>query len=162
MSWCQTTVHCLFMSSWFMWRLSTKWYTVNSIWKHSVFAYPKGERYCFNRFCFEMVRQIKLLIELSWQPELARYFKTEPTDIVAFCFGISENTVFSNAIDSVPFVRWTPYQAVLAATTNNIGTKWEIGSKSAFSAHKTQYLQINRQNLSHCSSSSSAENVSVK
>jgi hypothetical protein len=30
-----------------------------------------------------------------------RHFKTEPTDIVAFCFGISENTVFSNANDSV-------------------------------------------------------------
>jgi hypothetical protein len=27
------------------------------------------------------------------------------TDIVAFCFGISENTVFSNAIDSVSFGR---------------------------------------------------------
>jgi hypothetical protein len=49
-----------------------------------------------------------LSIDLSWQPELARYFKTESTDIVAFYFGISENTVFSNAIDSVSFGRWTP------------------------------------------------------
>jgi hypothetical protein len=29
---------------------------VNYIWKHNVFAYPKREHYCFNRFCFEMVR----------------------------------------------------------------------------------------------------------
>jgi hypothetical protein len=50
-----------------------------------------------------MARQMTLSIELNWQPELARYFKTEPTDIVAFCFGISENIVFSNAIDSVSF-----------------------------------------------------------
>jgi hypothetical protein len=56
-----------------------------------------------------MVRHITLSIELSWQPELARYFKTEPTDKVAFCFGINENTVFSNAIDSVSFGRWTGY-----------------------------------------------------
>jgi hypothetical protein len=52
-----------------------------------------------------MARQITLSIELSRQPELERYFKTEFTDIVAFCFGISENTVFSNAIDSVSFGR---------------------------------------------------------
>jgi hypothetical protein len=50
-------------------RSSTKWYTVNTIWKHSVFAYPKREHYCFNRFCFEMARQITLSTELSWQPE---------------------------------------------------------------------------------------------
>jgi hypothetical protein len=30
--------------------------------------------------------------------ELACYFKTESTEMVAFCFGISVNTVFSNAI----------------------------------------------------------------
>jgi hypothetical protein len=47
-----------------------------------------------------MARQITPSIELSWQPELARYFKTDPADIVAFCFGISKNTIFSNAIDS--------------------------------------------------------------
>jgi hypothetical protein len=81
---------------------STKWYTVNNIWKHSVFAYPKRELYCFNIFCFEMARQITLSFELSWQPELARYCKTEVSDIVAFCFGISENTVFSNDIDYCP------------------------------------------------------------
>jgi hypothetical protein len=66
---------------------------VNYIWKHNVFAYPKREHYCFNRFCFEMARQITLSAELSWQPKLARYFKTEPTVIVPFSFGISENTV---------------------------------------------------------------------
>jgi hypothetical protein len=31
---------------------------------------------------------------------MAHYFKTEPSDIVVFSFGISENTVFSNPIDS--------------------------------------------------------------
>jgi hypothetical protein len=28
-------------------------------------------------------------IELNWQSELGRYFKAEPTDIVAFCLEIS-------------------------------------------------------------------------
>jgi hypothetical protein len=79
-----------------LWRSSTKWYTVNSIWiDYSVFAYPKRERY---RFSFEMARQITLSIELNWQPELVRYFKTEATDIVVFSFGISETIVFLNAI----------------------------------------------------------------
>jgi hypothetical protein len=96
---------CSIMDS-LLWRSCSKWYTVNSIWKHVVFAYPKRERYCFNRFCFEIALQITLSIELSWLPELARYFKKESTDIVAFSFGISENTVFSNAI-SVSFGRWT-------------------------------------------------------
>jgi hypothetical protein len=50
-----------------------------------------------------MARQMTLSIELS--PELAPYFKTESTDIVAFSFGISENPVFSNAIDIVSFGR---------------------------------------------------------
>jgi hypothetical protein len=64
---------------------------------------PKeNDTYCFNRFCFEMARQITLSIELNWQPELARYFKTEPTEIVAFCFGIRENTVCT-----ISFARWT-------------------------------------------------------
>jgi hypothetical protein len=71
---------------------------VNYIWKHNVFAYPKREHYCFNRFCFEMARQITLSTELSWQPKLARYFKTEPTVIVPFSFRISENTVFSKLV----------------------------------------------------------------
>jgi hypothetical protein len=44
--------------------------------------------------------QYTLSIELNWQPEQARYFKTEPTDIVAF----------SNAIDSVSFGRCTGYK----------------------------------------------------
>jgi hypothetical protein len=69
----------------------------------SVFAYPKRECYCFNTFCFEIARQITLSNELSGQPELARFFKTESSDIVVFCFGISETTMFSNAIDSVSF-----------------------------------------------------------
>jgi hypothetical protein len=47
---------------------------------HSVFAYPKRERYYISRLCFETV---------------------------VFSFGISENTVFSNGIDSVSFGRWT-------------------------------------------------------
>jgi hypothetical protein len=37
------------------------------------------------------------------QPEMAPYFKTESTDIVAFSFGISENTVFLNVIDSAVY-----------------------------------------------------------
>jgi hypothetical protein len=45
-----------------------------------------------------MARQITL------STELARYFKTEPTVIVPFSFGISENTVFSNVIDSYHLV----------------------------------------------------------
>jgi hypothetical protein len=36
--------------------------------------------------------------------DLARHFKTDPTETVALSFGISENTVFSNGIDSVSFV----------------------------------------------------------
>jgi hypothetical protein len=48
----------LHLASLHIWRSSSKWYTVNSIWKHSVFAYPKRERYCFNRFCFKMAHQI--------------------------------------------------------------------------------------------------------
>jgi hypothetical protein len=36
---------------------------------------------------------------------MARHFKTETTDIVAFSFGISENKVFSNVIDSYHFGR---------------------------------------------------------
>jgi hypothetical protein len=51
-----------------------------------------------------MARQITLSTELSWQPKLARYFKTEPTVIVPFSFGISENTVFLNVIDSYHLV----------------------------------------------------------
>jgi hypothetical protein len=51
-----------------------------------------------------MARQITLSTELSWQPEPARYFKTEPTDIVPFSFGICENKVFSNVIDSYHLV----------------------------------------------------------
>jgi hypothetical protein len=43
-----------------------------------------------------MARQMTLSIE----PELAPFFKKESTDKVAFSFGISENTVFSNAIPS--------------------------------------------------------------
>jgi hypothetical protein len=37
---------------------------VNYLLKHNVFAYPKREHYCFNRFCFEMARQITLSTEL--------------------------------------------------------------------------------------------------
>jgi hypothetical protein len=36
--------------------------------------------------------------------KLARYFKTEPTVIVPFSFGIRENTVFSNVFDSYHLV----------------------------------------------------------
>jgi hypothetical protein len=62
--------------------------TVNYIWKHLVFAYPKREQ----------------STELSWQCHLARHFKTETTDIVPFSFGICENKVFSNVIDSYHLV----------------------------------------------------------
>jgi hypothetical protein len=41
----------------------------------------------------------------------ALFLKREPTDIVAFSFGICENTVFSNDIDSVSFGRWTGYKS---------------------------------------------------
>jgi hypothetical protein len=47
-----------------------------------------------------MACQITMSTELSLQPKLARYFKTEPTVIVQFSFGISENNVFSNVINS--------------------------------------------------------------
>jgi hypothetical protein len=50
-----------------------------------------------------MARQITLSKYLNWQPELACYFKSESTDIVAFCFGISENTVFKNSNETVLF-----------------------------------------------------------
>jgi hypothetical protein len=39
---------------------------------------------------------------LYFNLDLARHFKPEPIETVAFSFGISENTVFSNAIDSGP------------------------------------------------------------
>jgi hypothetical protein len=45
---------------------STKWYTVNSIWKHSVFAYTKTERYYISRLCFEIARQFRLSTKLYW------------------------------------------------------------------------------------------------
>jgi hypothetical protein len=48
-----------------------------------------------------MARQMTLLIELS----LSDYFKTESTNIDCSLLGISENTVFSNAIDIVSFGR---------------------------------------------------------
>jgi hypothetical protein len=73
-----------------LWRSSTKWYTVNTIWKHSVFAYPKRERYYISRLCFEIARQFRLSTELYWQCDLARHFKTEPIETVVFSFGISE------------------------------------------------------------------------
>jgi hypothetical protein len=61
------------------------------------------------RLCFEIARQYRLSTELYWQCDLASHFKTEPIETVSFSFGISENTVFSNAIDSVSFGRWTGY-----------------------------------------------------
>jgi hypothetical protein len=36
------------------------------------------------------------------------------------------------------------------------------GSKSAFCAHETQYLETKRQNLSNCSSSSSSSSSSAE
>jgi hypothetical protein len=38
--------------------------TVNYIWKHLVFAYPKRERYYISSLCFEMARQMTLSTEL--------------------------------------------------------------------------------------------------
>jgi hypothetical protein len=40
---------------------------VSSIWLILYIGYPKRERYCINRLCFEMARQI--LIELNWLDE---------------------------------------------------------------------------------------------
>jgi hypothetical protein len=77
---------------------------VNYIWKHSVFAYPKRERYYNSRLCFEIARQFWLSTELCWQWDLARHFKTEPIETVVFSFGIGENIVFSNVIDSYHLV----------------------------------------------------------
>jgi hypothetical protein len=77
---------------------------VNYIWKHSVFAYPKRERNYNSRLCFEIARQFRLSTELCWQGDLARHFKTEPIETVVFSFGIGENTVFSNVIDSYHLV----------------------------------------------------------
>jgi hypothetical protein len=61
-----------------------------------------------------MARQITLSTELSLQPKLACYFKTEPTVIVQFSFGISENTMFSNVINSYHLVdeRYISSQAI--------------------------------------------------
>jgi hypothetical protein len=83
----------------------------NSIWKHSVFAYRKRERYCFNRFCFEMARQITLSIELNWQPELARYFITEPnrSQVVTFWFSTRCHMSWkskSNCVSTVHYPRF--------------------------------------------------------
>jgi hypothetical protein len=72
--------------------------------KHSVFAYPKREQYYNSRLCFEIARQFWLSTELCWQWDLARHFKTEPIKTVVFSFGISENIVFSNVIDSYHLV----------------------------------------------------------
>jgi hypothetical protein len=60
--------HSCILLYFLIWPSSTKWYTVKSIWKYIVFAYPKRERYCFSRYCFEMARQITLSIELNLQP----------------------------------------------------------------------------------------------
>jgi hypothetical protein len=49
--------------------------------------------------------KIARLFRLSTVLYLARHFKTEPIETAVFSFGISENTVFSNAIDSVSFGR---------------------------------------------------------
>jgi hypothetical protein len=54
--------------------------------------------------CFEIARQFWLSTELCWQCDLARHFKTEPNETVVFSFGISENIVFSNVIDSYHLV----------------------------------------------------------
>jgi hypothetical protein len=80
-------------------------YTLSIAFENSVFTYPKRERYYISSLCFEIARQFNLSIEF----DLALHFKTEPIETVAFSFGISENTVFSNAIDSVSFGRTTPY-----------------------------------------------------
>jgi hypothetical protein len=52
----------------------------------------------------EIARQFWLSTELCGQCDLARHFKTEPIETVVFSFGISENTVFSNVIDSYHLV----------------------------------------------------------
>jgi hypothetical protein len=48
--------------------------------------------------------QKNVIVVVGWC-HLARHFKTEPNETVAFSFGISKNTVFSNVIDSVSFGR---------------------------------------------------------
>jgi hypothetical protein len=46
--------------SWHVWRSSTIWYTVNSSWKHSVFAYRKRECYYISRLlsCSSVCHQL--------------------------------------------------------------------------------------------------------
>jgi hypothetical protein len=66
-----------------------------------------------------MARQITLSTELSCQLKLARYFKTEPTVIVPFYFGISQNTVFSNVIDSYHLVD-ERYITIFALSDNKL------------------------------------------
>jgi hypothetical protein len=111
-------------------RSSTKWYTVNSIWKHSVFAYHKRERYCFNRFCFEMARQITLSIELSWQPEPARFFKTAYWYSSILFWDKLKHCVFKCCVN------WVDEDPIGAADQvckgRKVGTKFRNAKKSLF------------------------------
>jgi hypothetical protein len=83
-------------------RSSTKWYTftVNSIWKHRVFAYPKRVRYYISRLCFEIAGQFRLSTELYSIVWSGAPFQKQN---LAFSFGISKTTVLSKAIDTVSF-----------------------------------------------------------
>jgi hypothetical protein len=59
-----------------------------SIALKTLFAYPKRERYCFNRFCFENGAPDHTI--KNGQPELARYFKTEPLISIVFFSNFDE------------------------------------------------------------------------
>jgi hypothetical protein len=57
--------------------------------------------------------------------KLVRHFKTEPTETVAFCFGIPEDTVSSSPFILCQLARWRglkkpPPQKLAAAATNHL------------------------------------------
>jgi hypothetical protein len=54
---------------------------------------------CFSKSCWQRFSLGRSSTQLTqYQFALARHFKTEPIESGAFCFGISKNTVFSNAL----------------------------------------------------------------
>jgi hypothetical protein len=72
-----------------------------------------------------MARQITLSIDVSWQPELARYFTTEATeytDIVAFSFGISVSVSFGKWRS----YRWRGYLVVTQWATSELSIRYNF------------------------------------
>jgi hypothetical protein len=89
---------------WLMCCSSTQDDSLPSARRHGVFGYPKQSA------------SVSVGSVLKWRARPRRHAEGKLSSwvmnntILAFCFGISESTVFSNAIDSVSFGRWTGYE----------------------------------------------------